>query len=172
MKNKFLIILTLIIAVMAVAHPSFSARLKEKVYVHVTDKKSGKQTLITAWGLGLAPRKATQPKQAYLLAKRAATVNAYRNLLRAFGDIATYICDGSSYIKERGFIKGVEILDERKYPDGRVEVEVGIKVNLRRARSISRIEKNGYRVIYETEDMKKPSTVITRQQWLEMHSEE
>ena len=94
--------------------------------------------LIKAKGEGFAPARIQRPNQARLLARRAAIVDAYRNLLRALNDASGHIPSVRAYIEEDGFIRGAQILDEVTYPDGKVEVEVGLAVDLKGFRRLSR----------------------------------
>ncbi len=86
---------------------------------------------IKAQGFGVAPRDADSAGQALLLARRAAVVDAYRNLLEASLDVAvrsrTAVEQGgvkwdSVETQVEGVVRNTAILEERQHPDGRYEV--------------------------------------------------
>lgn len=92
--------------------------------------------LIAAFVLTLAvPALADSPAQRKLLAKRAAQVDAYRNLAER---IKGFQIDSSTSVKDfvtesdeinthfRTFIKGAKVIDTRYYDDGIAEVDVQI----------------------------------------------
>jgi len=92
---------------------------------------------VSATGMGVAPRFAHSPAQAYALAKRAALVDAYRLLAERVGGVKI---EGKDTIKNmevvrsevRAYvansIKNAEIL-ETKFKDGMCEVELEVVIN-------------------------------------------
>jgi len=92
---------------------------------------------ISATGMGVAPRFAHSPAQAYALAKRAAMVDAYRLLAERVGGVRV---EGKDTIKNmevtssevrayvRNSIKNAEII-ETKFKDGMCEVELEVVIH-------------------------------------------
>lgn len=86
-------------------------------------------------GLGVPPSNATSPAQAAVMARRAAVVDAYRNVSECIAGIAltseTTVRDAmveSDIIKTKvsAFIKGAKIINEQKAPDGTYQVTMRI----------------------------------------------
>jgi len=98
--------------------------------------KSKGEVRISATGMGVAPRFAHSPAQAYALAKRAAMVDAYRLLAERVGGVRI---EGKDTIKNmevtrsevrayvQNSIKNAEIL-ETKFKDGMCEVELEVVI--------------------------------------------
>ena len=94
---------------------------------------------ISATGMGVAPRFAHSPAQAYALAKRAALVDAYRLLAERVGGVRV---EGKDTIKNmevtrsevrayvQNSIKNAEII-ETKFKDGMCEVELEVVIRYR-----------------------------------------
>lgn len=87
--------------------------------------------VIKAQGFGIAPQDATSSAQALLLARRAAVVDAYRNLLEASLDVTvrsrTAVESGgvkwdTVEAEVQGVVRNAAILEERQNPDGRYEI--------------------------------------------------
>jgi len=87
--------------------------------------------VIKAQGFGVAPVDAQSAAQAILMARRAAIVEGYRNLLEASIDVAvrsrTAVEQGgvkwdTIETQIAGVVRGAAILDEQQYPDGRYAV--------------------------------------------------
>jgi hypothetical protein len=85
---------------------------------------------VHATGVGFEPRRAAlSPAQKRLMAQRAALVNGYRNILSATrhfprpSDRFPFRLEQSS-----GFLKGVEIENTRFYSQGKVEVDLKLKL--------------------------------------------
>jgi len=76
-------------------------------------------------GIGKPPRKRSLSHvQRKLLAKRAAIVNGYRNLLRTVEGHPHWPKEGIVQEFHSGYLKGVEVGETRIYPEGKVEVEM------------------------------------------------
>lgn len=97
---------------------------------------ANEEVRISATGMGVAPRFAHSPAQAYALAKRAAMVDAYRLLAERVGGVRV---EGKDTIKNmevtssevrayvRNSIKNAEII-ETKFKDGMCEVELEVVI--------------------------------------------
>ena len=98
--------------------------------------QSNKMVRISAIGMGVAPRFAHSPAQAYALAKRAAMVDAYSLLAERVGGVRI---EGKDTIKNmevtrsevrayvQNSIKNAEIV-ETKFKDGMCEVELEVVI--------------------------------------------
>ncbi len=93
--------------------------------------------VVRAAGTGVPPAQASSPAQANAMARRAAIVDAYRNLLEAVGKVrveaATTVKNfevASDVVKTRisGLIQGARIVNEQAMPDG--SYQVTMEVNL------------------------------------------
>ena len=94
--------------------------------------------VIRAMGVGVAPPNAVNARQGREMAKRAARVVAYRNLLEIVQGIRV---DSTTLVKNymveedrinskvQGIIKGARVTDEKEFPDGSVEVRIEMKLN-------------------------------------------
>lgn len=84
--------------------------------------------VIRVKGRGVAPMRAKGRLQARLLARRAAVVDAYRNLglrlQREWSSVPQY----ESYINETMFLRGAKIIRTDYLSGGRVEVEAELEV--------------------------------------------
>lgn len=96
-----------------------------------TAGSSGK-TVLRAKGEG-KPRAGCTDAQARLLAKRAATLSAYRNLLKRVGDCSGSVEKGTGHVSVDGYIKGAFVDEVRYYSDGRVVVVLGLPVGTKDA---------------------------------------
>jgi hypothetical protein len=81
-------------------------------------------TRIRVTGRGHAPRRAMSDSQSRLMAKRAAMVEAYKNMAKALGKLETRVVDGTGYESVSGFIEGIELKETRYYPNRDVEVDI------------------------------------------------
>lgn len=81
-------------------------------------------------GIGLPPQRDVSQVQKRLLAKRAATVNAYKKMATALNGISGYLVDGSGVISNSGYIKGAQISNIRYFTDGKVEVDLVFPISL------------------------------------------
>lgn len=93
--------------------------------------------VITATGQGLAPAEIKNRTQAKLLAKRAAMVDAYRNLAEVISGVQIdsqttvenlMLKSDSIRSEVSGFIKGAKILNEKANDDGSYTVVLGVKI--------------------------------------------
>jgi hypothetical protein len=87
--------------------------------------------VIKAQGFGIEPRAAESPAQAFIMARRAAVVDAYRNLLEASLDVTVRsktaveqagVKWDTVEAKVEGVVRSAAILEERRHSDGRYEV--------------------------------------------------
>lgn len=94
------------------------------------DSQSG-QTILHTVGVGFEPRsRSLSAVQKRLLAKRAAMVHGYRNLVRAANQIPFRRKNFPYAVEETsGFIKGVEVDQVRFFGDGKVEVDMRLPLN-------------------------------------------
>ncbi len=76
-------------------------------------------------GIGYPPIRAETPAQAYLMAKRAAILDAYRNALNLKYD---QMNDIEFYTGLAGFIKGAKIVEIKPFSDGAVEVTIDVEL--------------------------------------------
>lgn len=83
---------------------------------------------IMATGRGRAPARAMTEAQLRLMAKRAAMVEAYKNLAMAIGQGRSSVEGGTGSESVSGFLKGVRLKETRYYADGDVEVDVEMEV--------------------------------------------
>jgi len=89
--------------------------------------------VVKAQGFGVAPRDMDSPGQALIMARRAAIVDAYRNLLEASLEVTvrsrTAVEDAgvkwdTVEADVQGVVRNASVLEERRHPDGRYEVVV------------------------------------------------
>ena len=87
--------------------------------------------VIKAQGFGIEPRSADSPAQGLIMARRAAVVDAYRNLLEASLEVTVRsktaveqagVKWDSVEAQVQGVVHNAAILEERRHPDGRYEV--------------------------------------------------
>ncbi|MGC2062353.1 MAG: hypothetical protein WA610_05195 [Thermodesulfovibrionales bacterium] len=76
--------------------------------------------MVSVQGIGYPPIRAESTAQAHLMAKRAAVVNAYRNVLSANASSG----NGSdvTYQELSGFVSGMKIVDEEYLKDGGIRI--------------------------------------------------
>jgi len=95
------------------------------------------QGVIQAIGTGVPPAQANSPAQANAMARRAAVVDAYRNLLEAVGEVrveaATTVRNyevESDVVKTRisGLVQGAHVVHEQVMPDGSYQVTMEINL--------------------------------------------
>ena len=133
---------------------------------------------ISVTGIGFPPRRKGSPSQKRLLAKRAATVDAYRVLAATLNGVSGYIKGGGEgCIQISGYIKGAAVTEIREFADGKVEVNlslpitfVGKKVGEKITwdKIIADINRKGYPVYY----LRKPEKQISEKEWLEITEKE
>lgn len=111
--------------------------LSEDIIPNSPILRSQKVMTISAKGLGVAPTNTTSPAQALALAKRAAVVDAYRQLgEKMYGirvdakDTIRDMASRSSIVKTRllAVIKNAEIVDET-YNNGLYEITMEVKLD-------------------------------------------
>jgi hypothetical protein len=84
---------------------------------------------IKVTGKGLPPEVTTiSVEQGRILARRAAVLDAYRNLLRLVEEVTPYLYGGNETIVFEGFVKGAHITGTRYFEDGAVEVMLELPV--------------------------------------------
>ena len=127
----------------------------------------GSGTFITATGTGYPPRGISDKGQAHLLAKRAAMVDGYRNVLNAYKKVSPYIVNGTGTGRTSGFIRGTREIDTRYYNNGKVEVILGIEVILNKD-DAERINASGCNIVSGNELKGLPGNEITRTEWMEL----
>lgn len=79
-------------------------------------------------GRGRAPERAMSKPQLRLMAKRAAMVEAYKNMVVALGEVRSSVVGGTGHETVRGFVKGIELTETRYYENGDVEVDIELVV--------------------------------------------
>lgn len=95
----------------------------------------GSNAAVEATGIGMPPQNATSVAQAHALARRAAIVDAYRNLLEATQSIQVnadttvqnlMVQDDTIKTKVSGMIQGARIIREMPQPDGSYQVTMSL----------------------------------------------
>ncbi len=90
---------------------------------------------MSATGAGAPPRRAINPAQARLMTRRAAKVDAMRNLLeQAYGVNITSTSTVRDFVLQNdtirsrvdAYIRGARVVDERYLEDGSVEVDMEV----------------------------------------------
>ncbi|MDD5557634.1 MAG: hypothetical protein PHN82_10375 [bacterium] len=82
------------------------------------------EPVLTATGRGRAPARAAGDARAMLMARRAAMLEAYKNLSAALGMGRSTVRGGTGHETVSGFLQGVRVLETRYYENGDVEVDV------------------------------------------------
>lgn len=130
---------------------------------------------IVATGKGYPPNRNVSSAQKRMLAKRAATIDAYRVLASIVNGISGYIVEGQGFVKSSGFVKGAEVSDVKYFANGKVEVDVIVPVNLVGNKSegkldwdmvVNDISRKGYSVCYS----ERPVKQISEEEWMQMRS--
>lgn len=128
---------------------------------------------VIATGKGYPPRKDLSPVQKRLLAQRAATIDAYRAMSSTIRGVSGYIVNGTGYVTTSGFVRGAELSNARYFPNGKVEVDLTLPVNISGDRItakvdwdsvIANISKRGYPVCYT----ERPVQQISEEEWMQM----
>lgn len=128
---------------------------------------------IEVTGKGYPPKRDISEIKKRLLAKRAATVDAYRVMSAILNGVSGYIAGGAGYIQTSGFIKGAEISNLRYFANGKVEVDLvlpvnflvkGVNKNIDWDSIVRDISRKGYPVYY----IEKPVRQISEEEWLEI----
>lgn len=84
----------------------------------------GAAGLLVATGRGRQPWRSANKAQARLMAKRAAMVEAYKNMAGMLGMADSRPKDGAGTERVKGFIRGARLREARYYADGDVEVDI------------------------------------------------
>ena len=93
--------------------------------IGTTDSES-----IVVYGIGYPPIKAESKAQALLMARRAATLDAYRNALKISSDEASENRDDKSFYENfSGFMKDMKIISEEYVNDGGVIIKARISAH-------------------------------------------
>jgi len=97
-----------------------------------TELQQGQETTIISTGFGKRPmgRGLSKPQEK-LLARRAATVDAYRKLASTSPLIVPHIVNGTELFYQNGFIRGAFVISEKTLADGRISVDVAVPVTIR-----------------------------------------
>ena len=85
-------------------------------------------SLLVATGRGRQPWRSANKAQARLLAKRAAMVEAYKNMAGMLGMADTRLGVGTGTEHIRGFIRGARLKEARYYANGDVEVDIEMEL--------------------------------------------
>ena len=132
-------------------------------------KEEGR-TLLKVTGKGSSPYRARRRVQARLLARRAATVEAYKRLTEILGTFSSYLVEGSGYIQADGFIKGAEVSGVRYLSCRRCEVDLMLPVCLKRGAE-RRIQGAGYTVLRDGIPLEYHPREITEEEWMRLIEE-
>ena len=133
----------------------------------IIEEHHHKKGMIKATGIGCPPSRISDERQARLLARRAAIVNGYRNLLKSFDNLSDWIENRNIIKRENNFLRGAKILDTRYFSDGRAEVDLGLDIALGRG-GLRSLKKSRYKIIYVSKIAGKPYEVITKEEWMEL----
>lgn len=149
MKSKLMVFLLVTILLIALCPLAANATQTTNVNVIVNNnpdnEKAGtdgwinwKEGVLKAVGYGAPSSKAKTQAQARLLARRAAMVDAQRNLLEAVqgvqvdAETTVELLETTSDIiktKVSGYLKGFEVVSEKEQSDGSYEVVLQLKLN-------------------------------------------
>ena len=128
----------------------------------IVNEATPDRACIRATGTGFPPSSATDQRQARLLARRAAIVDGYRNLIRSIDGMEPLIGRGTVIRTTHGFVKGAKVLDTRYLKDGKVEADVGVEIHGR----VQMIKNAGYAVLYEA--LPEHGEELTQDEWVEL----
>jgi hypothetical protein len=130
-NKKYLLYLLIIIAFLSISLSAcYVVPAKE-----ATPGYEWRPVTLRATGAGVPPARAMNPAQARLMARRAAILDAQRNLLeQAYGVTITSNSTVRDFVLQsdtirsrvEAYIKGARIVDERYLSDGSVEVDMEI----------------------------------------------
>lgn len=84
----------------------------------------GAAGLLVATGRGRQPWRSANKAQARLMAKRAAMVEAYKNMAGMLGMSDSQPKEGTGTERVKGFIRGARLKEARYYANGDVEVDI------------------------------------------------
>jgi hypothetical protein len=79
-------------------------------------------------GRGHPPQRAMSESQSRIMAKRAAMLEAFKNMAKALGKVQTHLTEGTGHESVNGFIKGMELMETRYYPNKDVEVDIELAI--------------------------------------------
>lgn len=125
------------------------------------------EDFITATGTGYPPSGISDKGQATLLAKRAAKLDGYRNLLDTYKKISPYVVRGTGIAQTSGFLRGAREIDTRYYDNGKVEVVLGLEVTLN-TNETEKINASGCTIVPGKNMKGLPGKQITRTEWMEL----
>ncbi|MBI1871112.1 MAG: hypothetical protein HYS07_07970 [Chlamydiae bacterium] len=135
-----------------------------------TVKENACGALLEATGIG-EPRQGYSPTQARFMAERAATVRAYRNLVRAVDQLSPVLARESSVVSMTGFIHGARIVEKSYLSGGRVEVKIVMDLSFPHASSncgewvSEKVRGQGLPV----DQVDRHVTEISEDQWVELN---
>ncbi len=123
---------------------------------------------VTIQGIGYPPIKAVNKRQALLMARRAAVLDAYGKILWHRTDHSTAKKVDNYFLHLSGFVRGLNITDEELLPDGGVR----IKATVEQPGFIAARPSTGRKSVKKQEDfnLKFAPKIITRQQWFKVIS--
>jgi hypothetical protein len=126
-----------------------------------------RRSLVKATGTGYISRDARDPRQAKLLARRAAIIDGYRKLSISLGEITTYMNDNDAVVEKSGFIRGAKVLGVRYLDGGKVEADVGVGIGIT-SEAREKISGEGHAVVYSGKTLGSKGRVITKEEWVEL----
>ena len=164
---KYTVVPVIIFSIFLLACSAFANDdyLLDKSRTLIKVDSAGLKGRVLVTGIGYPPNKSgISAPQVKLLAKRAAIIVAYNELLSAVKDISLDFFPKERYLLKSGYIRGAQLLETRYYGDGSVEVDVGLDIALKGA-LVEKFEKDmrlsGYRVI----ECDSSRSEITKEEW-------
>jgi len=79
---------------------------------------------LIATGRGHPPASPGSKAKQRLMAKRAAMLEAYKNMVKQTGGVTSRPAGGTGYERAAGFLKGARLVETRYYQNGEVEVDI------------------------------------------------
>lgn len=128
---KYLVsVVTIICSILLLSTTSsFAGQNKEMV--------NWEKGVIQATGFGVPPAQITSPQQASFMAKRAAVVDAYRNLAEAINGVQVdaettvqnfQVTNDTVHSKVSALVRGASIIKEQQFPDGTYQIVMQINL--------------------------------------------
>jgi hypothetical protein len=130
--------------ILALAVPALAARTTDDLDVTPieesgeTGRVSWEEGIVEAVGVGVPPANVKTPAQGKILARRAAIVDAYRNLTETVEGVQVnatttmkdlQIADDTVKTKVSGLVKGAHIVKEQALPNGIYQVVISISLH-------------------------------------------